>query len=205
MNIKKIFLKILTVIVGTVIAAYGIDLAIHAGFGSATLAVFWQGLANVLPITLGQASLIAAVLMVVFCLFYDRKQIHVGTIIYQLVYSFCIDFFEPYLMYTDSWVLNFLLMILGIAILSFGSALYSVADFGRGPYEALTFAFVDRNKFSVKNVRIILDIAFVAVGMIMGGKIGACTVATIVLSGIMLQVCVKFLKPVFDRICRDLG
>lgn len=30
-------LKLLTVIVGTVIAAFGLDIAIYAGFGSATL------------------------------------------------------------------------------------------------------------------------------------------------------------------------
>ena len=71
----KILKKIFLVIIGTVIAAYGIDLAIHAGFGGATLAVLWNGISNTFHITIGQASFIVAVIMIVFCFFYDRKQI----------------------------------------------------------------------------------------------------------------------------------
>lgn len=85
MSRKKMILKLLTVIVGTVIAAFELDIAIYAGFGSATLAVLWQGMAKTIRITIGQASLIIASAMVVFCWFYDRKQIHIGTILYQVL------------------------------------------------------------------------------------------------------------------------
>ena len=147
MSRKKMILKLLTVIVGTVIAAFGLDIAIYAGFGSATLAVLWQGMAKTIRITIGQASLIIASAMVVFCWFYDRKQIHIGTILYQVIYSFCIDLFAPFLHYSSSKMVNFLIMICGLVIFSFGSALYSLADFGKGPYEALTFAFVHKNQW----------------------------------------------------------
>lgn len=70
MSCKKMILRLLTVIVGTVIAAFGLDIAIYAGFGSATLAVLWQGMAKTIRITIGQASLIIAAAMVVFCWFY---------------------------------------------------------------------------------------------------------------------------------------
>ena len=53
MSRKKMILKLLTVIVGTVIAAFGLDIAIYAGFGSATLAVLWQGMAKTIRITIG--------------------------------------------------------------------------------------------------------------------------------------------------------
>ena len=46
MNIIK---KIIYVVIGSVIAAFGIDLAIYAGFGGATLAVLWQGVSCVPP------------------------------------------------------------------------------------------------------------------------------------------------------------
>ena len=57
MSCKKMILRLLTVIVGTVIAAFGLDIAIYAGFGSATLAVLWQGMAKTIRITIGQASI----------------------------------------------------------------------------------------------------------------------------------------------------
>ena len=39
--------------------------------------------------------------------------------------------------------------------------------------------------FEYKNVRIALDIACVALGVMLGGRAGLCTVATILLSGLM--------------------
>ena len=113
MSRKEMILKLLTVIVGTVIAAFGLDIAIYAGFGS---------------------------------------------------------------------------------------ALYSLADFGKGPYEALTFAFVHKNQWPIQNVRIILDVMCVLLGWILGCTVGICTIATIMLSGALLQKFVKILKPAIDTI-----
>ena len=195
---SNLFLRSILLVIGTMIAAFGIDLAINAGFGGATLAILWQGLSNVFPITIGQSSIIIAVAMVLFCWFYDRKQIHVGTLVYQLVYGFCIDIFEPYLIYSDNRKINFLLMLLGITFLSLGSALYSIADLGRGSYEAMTFALVNRRGWKISYTRIGLDIICVVTGFALGGKVGLCTIATILISGPLLQLFVKMCKSVIQ-------
>lgn len=195
---SNLFLRSTLLVIGTMIAAFGIDLAINAGFGGATLAILWQGLSNVFPITIGQSSIIIAVAMVLFCWFYDRKQIHVGTLVYQLVYGFCIDIFEPYLIYSDNRMINFLLMLLGITFLSLGSALYSIADLGRGSYEAMTFALVNRRGWKISYTRIGLDIICVVTGFALGGKVGLCTIATILISGPLLQLFVKMCKSVIQ-------
>lgn len=195
---SNLFLRSILLVIGTMIAAFGIDLAINAGFGGATLAILWQGLSNVFPITIGQSSIIIAVAMVLFCWFYDRKQIHVGTLVYQLVYGFCIDIFEPNLIYSDNRMINFLLMLLGITFLSLGSALYSIADLGRGSYEAMTFALVNRRGWKISYTRIGLDIICVVTGFALGGKVGLCTIATILISGPLLQLFVKMCKSVIQ-------
>lgn len=195
---SNLFLRSILLVIGTMIAAFGIDLAINAGFGGATLAILWQGLSNVFPITIGQSSIIIAVAVVLFCWFYDRKQIHVGTLVYQLVYGFCIDIFEPYLIYSDNRMINFLLMLLGITFLSLGSALYSIADLGRGSYEAMTFALVNRRGWKISYTRIGLDIICVVTGFALGGKVGLCTIATILISGPLLQLFVKMCKSVIQ-------
>ena len=195
---SNLFLRSILLVIGTMIAAFGIDLAINAGFGGATLAILWQGLSNVFPITIGQSSIIIAVAMVLFCWFYDRKQIHVGTLVYQLVYGFCLDIFEPYLIYSDNRMINFLLMLLGITFLSLGSALYSIADLGRGSYEAMTFALVNRRGWKISYTRIGLDIICVVTGFALGGKVGLCTIATILISGPLLQLFVKMCKSVIQ-------
>jgi uncharacterized membrane protein YczE len=84
-------------------------------------------------------------------------------------------------------VLNFGIMLLGIAVFAVGTAFYAFADLGRGSYEALTFAFVKKKGWQTKTVRITLDILVVVVGVLLGGKAGICTLCTIFLSGHIIQ------------------
>ena len=92
--------KITVIIIGSVIAAYGITLALYAGFGGATLAVLWQGISGTFHVSIGAASFIVAVIMILFVLIYDRSQIHIGTILYQIVYSLCVDLFAQMHVYS---------------------------------------------------------------------------------------------------------
>ena len=179
--------KITIIIVGSIIAAYGITLAMYAGFGGATLAVLWQGIAETFHISIGAASMIVAIIMILFAFFYDRSQIHVGTILYQIVYSFCVDLFADAHVYSTHLWVNALIMLLGIILFAIGTGLYAAASLGRGSYEALTFSLAEKNGWQVKKVRMILDILIVMVGVILGGKFGICTIATIVISGPIIQ------------------
>jgi len=179
--------KITIIIVGSIIAAYGITLAMYAGFGGATLAVLWQGIAETFHISIGAASMIVAIIMILFAFFYDRSQIHVGTILYQIVYSFCVDLFADAHVYSTHLWVNALIMLLGIILFAIGTGLYAAASLGRGSYEALTFSLAEKNGWQVKKVRMILDILMVMVGVILGGKFGICTIATIVISGPIIQ------------------
>ena len=194
MKFKKYATKTLMIVIGSIISAYGITLAIGAGFGGATLAILWQGLTNVTGMSIGTSSLVVAVAMIIFAFFYDRKQINVGTILYQIIYSFFVDVFTKIQHYTDIKAVNFVIMLLGIAIFSFGTGLYSAADFGRGSYEAVTFSLAEKSGWKIKIVRIVLDIIMVIIGVLLGGKFGICTIATVLLSGPIIQATVSTVK-----------
>ena len=179
--------KLVIIVVGSVIAAYGITLAMYAGFGGATLAVLWQGLSKTFPMTIGMASFVVAAAMVLFVLFYDRRQIHIGTVLYQIVYSTCVDLFANCHVYSETMWINFLIMMLGVVVFAVGTGLYAAASLGRGSYEALTFALAEKNNWQVKLVRMVLDILMVVAGVLLGGKFGACTIVTVIISGPIIQ------------------
>ena len=187
MKFKKYATKTLMIVIGSIISAYGITLAIGAGFGGATLAILWQGLTNVTGMSIGTSSLVVAVAMIIFAFFYDRKQINVGTILF-------VDVFTKIQHYTDIKAVNFVIMLLGIAIFSFGTGLYSAADFGRGSYEAVTFSLAEKNGWKIRIVRMVLDIIMVIIGVLLGGKFGICTIATVLLSGPIIQATVSTVK-----------
>lgn len=125
--------------------------------------------------------------MILFVLFYDRSQIHVGTVLYQIIYSLCVDLFADCHVYSSHRWINFIIMLLGIVIFASGTGLYAAAALGRGSYEALTFALAERNNWKVKIVRMILDAAVVVIGVALGGKFGLCTIITVLISGPIIQ------------------
>ena len=43
---KDLLKKIIIIVIGSIVSAYGITLALYAGFGGATLAVLWQGISG---------------------------------------------------------------------------------------------------------------------------------------------------------------
>ncbi len=189
--------KVIIIVIGSIIAAYGITLALYAGFGGATLAVLWQGISRTFHISIGMASLIVAIVMIVFAFFYDRSQIHIGTILYQIVYSLCVDLFANAHVYsTHVWV-NALIMLLGVLLFAVGTGFYAAASLGRGSYEALTFSLAEKNGWQVKVVHMILDIVMVIAGVLLGGKFGICTIVTIIISGPVIQFTASKTKMIF--------
>ena len=189
--------KIIIIVIGSIIAAYGITLALYAGFGGATLAVLWQGISRTFHISIGMASLIVAIVMIVFAFFYDRSQIHIGTILYQIVYSLCVDLFANAHVYSTHLWVNALIMLLGVLLFAVGTGFYAAASLGRGSYEALTFSLAEKNGWQVKVVRMILDIVMVISGVLLGGKFGICTIVTIIISGPVIQFTASKTKKLF--------
>lgn len=187
MRIRNWLGKIVVIIVGSVIAAYGITLALYAGFGGATLAVLWQGISKTTHISIGMASFLVALGMILFVLIYDRSQIHIGTIIYQVVYSGCVDLFANCHRYSSHMWINFMIMLVGVVLFAVGTGLYASASLGRGSYEAVTFALAEKNKWQVKIVRMISDILVVVIGVLLGGRFGMCTIVTVIISGPIIQ------------------
>ncbi len=184
---KKYLLRIALIAAGSVIAAYGITLALYAGYGGATLAVLWQGISVTFHVTIGQASYIAAALMIAFSLFYDRSQIKIGTVLYQIIYGLCVDLFAGVHVYSRRPWVNLLLMTAGIVLFAAGTGLYASASLGRGSYEALTFSLAEKNHWPVRRVRMALDALMVLLGVLLGGRFGVCTIVTVLISGPIIQ------------------
>lgn len=192
-------IKLIIIVAGSVVAAYGITLALYAGFGGATLAVLWQGIAKTFHVSIGMASMIVAIVMIVFAFFYDRSQIHIGTILYQIVYSFCVDLFANAHVYSTHLWVNALIMLLGVMLFAVGTGVYAAASLGRGSYEALTFSLAEKNGWQVKAVRMILDIVMVLTGVLLGGKFGICTIVTIIISGPIIQFTASKAKKLLKK------
>lgn len=189
--------RIVIIVAGSVVAAYGITLAMYAGFGGATLAVLWQGISKTFGMSIGAASFVVAIAMILFAAIYDRKQLHIGTVLYQIVYSGCLNLFANLHVYSGYVWINFIIMLLGVILFAAGTGLYASTSLGRGSYEAVTFALAEKNSWQVKIVRMILDVIMVVAGVLLGGKFGVCTVVTVIVSGPVIQFVNAKSKKIF--------
>ena len=144
MKFKKYATKTLMIVIGSIISAYGITLAIGTGFGGATLAILWQGLTNVTGMSIGTSSLIVAVAMIILPFSMTENKSISAQFFTKSFTVFFVDVFTKIQHYTDIKAVNFVIMSLGIAIFSFGTGIYSAADFGRGSYEAVTFSLAEK-------------------------------------------------------------
>ena len=182
--LSNLLKKLVIIVIGSIIAAYGITLALYAGFGGATLAVLWQGIAKTFHLSIGIASFIVALGMILFALIYDKSQIHVGTVLYQIVYSTCVDLFASCHVYSTYRWLNFFVMLLGVLLFAVGTGLYA-------------FVLAEKNNWQGKIVRMALDILVVIIGVLLGGKFGICTIITVIISGPIIQFVNAKAKQIF--------
>lgn len=95
--------------------------------------------------------------------------------------------FAENMMSPKNWLKKIVIIIVGSVI----------AAYGRGSYEAVTFALAEKNNWQVKIVRMILDILMVVTGVILGGKFGACTIITVIISGPVIQFTNGKAKQIF--------
>ncbi|MEA5011229.1 MAG: YitT family protein [Angelakisella sp.] len=196
---KSIFFKkAFALFSGSILAGFGLSLAINAGYGSATLAVLWQGVSVITNLSIGTASMVVSVIMFIFVWYYDKKQLHIGTIVYQLVYGYSIDFFNQYRMYFNNPYLNLIVMLIGVLLLSVGTGVYASANMGKGAYDAVCFAISNRCNIPLFKIRILGDFVCAAGGYLLGGTIGLCTVATIVIAGKTIQKTWKIMQTFYN-------
>ncbi len=188
-KLKKLFF----VVLGSFIMGFGISLTIAVNLGSDPMTLFWIGIANQLHITVGQANLLVCAVLLFIVFFFDRHQIHVGSIINPIAIAIVTDWLAFMDLQSLSYGVRIILMILGFMILAFGAALYAIADYGRGAYEAVVFTVCEKGHIAVGIVRTSCDIILAILGILLGATAAIGTILAILCIGSGIQFFVKLL------------
>ena len=189
-----IFKKLVNVIVGSLIMALGIRFIIAVNLGSDPMTMFWIGISNLFSISVGQANILTSTLFLLIVFFLDRKQLNVGSILNPLIVTFVLDHTGMIDFSYYNFVVRLALIVCAFIILSFGIALYSFADFGKGSYEALVFAMSEKTNFEVGKIRTMFDVFFAFAGFMLGAILNVGTLIAIVSIGSGIQFFIKRLE-----------
>jgi uncharacterized membrane protein YczE len=185
-----LFRNILFVIIGVSIMAAGISLMRYAALGIDPYSCMNTGMARKLGLSFGTWQLISNTVLLAGVIIFDRKRIGFGTVYNMVATGYTSDFFLRFLSVVEfpnelAVAARIASLIAGIAILSFGAALYIEANMGVSPYDALAIMLTDKTRRSAwfRWYRIGTDGVCVIAGFLTRSDVGIGTLITACFAG----------------------
>lgn len=156
---------------------YGVSLALMVlgDIGLAPWDVLHSGFIRHVPITLGQAVVLFSFVVLVLWIPLREKP-GLGTLSNAIVVGLSADVTLAMFDAPDNLVARIALMAGGILLCGLATALYIGAQLGRGPRDGLMTGLTRRTGLSIRLVRTGIEVAVVAIGLVLGGTLGIGTV-----------------------------
>lgn len=156
---------------------YGVSLALMVlgDIGLAPWDVLHSGFIRHVPLTLGQAVVLFSFVVLVLWIPLREKP-GLGTISNAIVVGVSADATLGMFDAPDNLPARIALMAGGILLCGLATALYIGAQLGRGPRDGLMTGLHRRTGLSIRLVRTGLEVAVVALGLVLGGTLGLGTV-----------------------------
>ena len=117
-----------------------------------------------------------------------REMPGIGTISNAVVVGLSADATLAVLSEPDALWARIALMLGGVLLCGLASALYIGAQLGRGPRDGLMTGLSRRTGLSLRLVRTALEVAVVAIGLLLGGVLGIGTVVYALAIGPLTQL-----------------
>jgi uncharacterized membrane protein YczE len=159
------------------LTAYGLSMAlmVRAGLGLDPWDVFHQGLAGRTGTTIGIASAIVGV-AVLLAWIPLRNRPGIGTVANVIVIAVTVDAGLALLPAPDALPVRIAMMLGAVALNALATVLYIGAGMGPGPRDGLMTGLVARTGLSVRLVRTSIEATVLTVGWLLGGTVGIGTV-----------------------------
>jgi uncharacterized membrane protein YczE len=159
------------------LTGYGFSMAVmvRAGLGLDPWDVFHQGLARRTGMTIGVASAVVGV-AVLLAWIPLRNRPGIGTVANVIVIAVTVDAGLAVLPTPSSLPVRAAMMLGAVALNALSTVLYIGAGMGPGPRDGLMTGLVARTGLSVRLVRTSIEATVLAVGWLLGGTVGIGTV-----------------------------
>jgi uncharacterized membrane protein YczE len=162
-------------VLGLGIIAVGVALMVQAGLGIAPYEVLNQGVAARTPLTIGQASIVIG-LGVLLLWFPLRQRPGFGTLANIISVGLMLDAWLLVIPVPEESWLRFAFSLIGVGMIGVGIGLYIGAGLGPGPRDGLMTGLAEFGP-PVWAVRLALESSALLLGWYLGGTVGVGTVA----------------------------
>lgn len=180
--------RVIFIFLGVILIAFGTSLFVRSGLGTDPFTCLNMGISKLTGISFGTCQFAINLIIFIFPLIFNRKNIGIGTLINAFFIGYFVDFFDFLYKFLPekSVVESFLLMFIGLFAIGYGAAMYIEANMGISPYDSLSIIISEKSKKGYGIIRMIQDITCVVIGFILGGTVGITTILTAFLLGYII-------------------
>ena len=182
-------------IIGLLFYSLGIVVLLQANIGYAPWEVFHVGLANVLNMSIGVASIIAGLVIVVTVTLLGEK-FGFGTIASMVLTGVFIDIILAIdvIPISDNLAIGVAMIFAGLFLISLGSYFYIKSAFGVGPRDNLMVVLSRKTKLPVGICRGSIEVIVTTIGWLLGGMVGIGTLISAFAIGFCVGLTFRVLK-----------
>jgi len=193
--VKQIIQRVIRLFIGLFLYAVGIVLTINANLGLAPWDVFHQGLSHLTGITMGEASIVVGLILLIFNAVLGER-LGWGTILNMLFIGLFIDvlMLNHVIPIVHGIIPGTAMMFLGMVVIGVASYYYIGAGLGSGPRDGLMIALTKKTGRSVRFIRNTIEISALIVGYLFGGFVGIGTLIMALILGYIIQFTFKIFK-----------
>lgn len=182
--IKRLFL----LSIGVLLISINVVLTVHSQTGPSPWTVFHLGLSNVTGLTLGQATQVTGLLVIIIAAFFGEYP-GWGTLYNAIMSGLGVDLIRHYelIPYASGPWQRWLMLFAALVTIGLGTFLYLQAGYGSGPRDSLMVGIIKKFRQPLWKIRLTIETTAVTAGYLMGGQVGIGTLLNAVLTGFFIQ------------------
>lgn len=201
-NIKNITAMIL----GVIFVGCGVGFLNQSNLGLDPYSCMNYGLSSIIGLSFGTWQMILNFILFIPMIIIAKKYVGVGSFANMIGVGYVAQF-VTFIFSTigypviNSIIARVLCLIIGVCTLCFGVAIYTKANLGISPYDALAYIIEEfiHNKIKFKWLRVITDVICVTIGFLTGSTVGISTAIMMFFTGPLVQ----FFKDITNPILND--
>lgn len=209
---KNTLIRIIIYLLGLFIITIGINLSIISELGISPVSAFTYPLSQATGISLGMITFLTYTILVLIQMILLKKSFRLKNTL-QIPFSVCFGMFVNItgemlqFIHPANYLERFVLMILGIVICAVGATMYIIMDIVPNAPEGFNLAVSEYFRIPFSRSKVISDCLFIAIGVVISllsvGRITAIREGTLIsalLTGKLIGIFMKYLKPILDRV-----
>ena len=168
--------------IGLILFGIGESFLIVSNIGTSPWTVLSEGVSNQFDISIGVATFIVSIGVLLLWIPLREKP-GFGTLLNILLIAVAIDLGLLLIPEVDIFFVEFLYVLIGIALVGVGSALYITCGLGPGPRDGWMTSLHRRTGIPVGRVRLLIEVLVLISGWLLGGTVGLGTALFALLIG----------------------